>query len=344
MHSSLNNKNDSGYILIELAIVMIIMALLLAASIPLYNSFEQRNAKAESIKRMDVIAKALSTFAQSNFRLPCAADAGADNSDEDNQIGHEEGSNPCTSFHGIVPYRTLGIPEQYAKDGYGNFFTYVVSEDFTLDNRLLAPNYNTGNSVHRRLAHLVAGNATTGNYALLPRAKFCAPTVNSGNDITVNIASYDSVNDVFTSESMATQQRNTYLYPTTGEIINVPNATSTPIPSAGTPDPNLQNITVNDATGNNIDIASREIYVTAAAVAIISHGENGIGAYQADGNQNGCTNPPVTPEEITCNDNNIVERTSDWDFSGGGEYDDIIQFYTQDQIYALAGRNSCEHL
>ena len=76
------------------------------------------------------------------------------------------------------------------------------------------------------------------------------------------------------------------------------------------------------------------------AVALISHGENGRGAYQANGGQSAAA-PVNTAEEITSNNTNqTVQIEPEWD----NNYDDIVQFYTQDQIYGLAGRNSCEHL
>ena len=72
MQSSVKN-NEHGYILIELAFVVIVLSILLVVSIPLYNSFSQRNAITETQQRMEAISKALSIYTQTRFRLPCPA-------------------------------------------------------------------------------------------------------------------------------------------------------------------------------------------------------------------------------------------------------------------------------
>ena len=341
MYPPLNNDYNNkvgGFILIELAIFMIVMATLLAVSIPLYNTFAQRNAIAESEQRIEAISKALSTFAQTYSRLPCPADSDSSNADVTNQSGIERVScvgSPAEA-HGTVPYRTLGIPEQYAKDGYGNFITYVVAPDFTVINDLIVATSYTDNIVHKRLAHLVAGNpaGTDGNYALLPRAKFCAPIINSGTDLVVN----------FEGNQVNTMARDTYN--ANGNPIAGPGLT-TAIPT-NAPDPNLMStdLTSTDASGT-VNIANREINVTSVAVALISHGTNGVGAYQADGSQLNCSASVASAVElITCTPDRTISTMSDWVNSGAttDQFDDNVVFYTQNQIYALAGQNSCEHL
>lgn len=79
------------------------------------------------------IRKTLSAYAHKNFRIPCPGDptaAGANFGTEDpGGIGVSGGS--CTRTSGILPFRTLGLPEHAAKDEWGNFYTYRVSPDFT---------------------------------------------------------------------------------------------------------------------------------------------------------------------------------------------------------------------
>ncbi len=290
-------KKQEGYILIELAIVFVVFGLLMATFLPFYEQYKQRNAKIETEKRMEIVAKAFSSFAQMRWRLPCPANSAVA---VGTPLGVERAA--CNAnipdAHGIIPYRTLGLPEQYAKDGYGNFFTYVVSADFTNDNRLGIALDN----VNIRLAHLVGGDNTTGKYALLPRAHFCAPLMDSGGDITA-------------------QQDGANLYAGVArDTTNVPRTTN--------PSPNL----------------NRADNVTGIAVALISHGENGNGAYQSNGLQSAAS-AVGTAEELTSNNTNrLVVTESDYANTGANEYDDIVNFYTQDEVYAISGRESCEHL
>lgn len=299
MRTPINRNQQSGYILIELAVVFVVAGFLLAVSFPLYNTYIQKNALIETHKRMDIIAKAYSNYIQMRGRLPCPASPL-------DVVGTAFGTERATCLaagvapldnYGIIPYRTLGIPEQYAKDGWGNFFTYAVSPDFTRDTRLgVAPN-----TVQRRLAHLVAED----KYALLPLAQFCAPIVNSGNDLIIQ------------------DEAGVPLYSFLPRVVQ-----PIPRPTIGTPNANL----------------FRDDQVTGIAMALISHGENGFGSFQSNGAQ-------ISPaaggniEDVTnIFDGTIQVRLDIANVGGNNEYDDIIKFYTQDQIMGAAGGGSCEHL
>jgi len=309
-----NNNTQKGYILIELALVFIVLAISIAVAIPFYENYKNRNATIETERRIAIVARALSSYSQMRWRLPCPADPNDVNVQAGTGIlGIErpacDAATDINFAHGIIPYRTIGIPEHYAKDAYGHFFTYIVSPAFAVDNRLTGA--GAGDSVHRRLIHRVAGDDTDGNYALIPRAKFCAPLTPPASDLIVN---EDGVN----------------LYPNPLRI-----RTTTAI--AGIP--------------NNVPHTSiyREDAVTAAAVAIISHGENGYGAYVSSGGQLPRNTNIGSAEELTSNNNDDTNQV--WTLSNisnisnnVNEYDDIVKFYTQDEIYALAGRESCENL
>ena len=313
-YKGLKNKNESGVFLIELAIFILVFAVMLSVALPLYKNYEQRNARIETKKRMDVISKAFSNFSQTRWRLPCPANSAGVGGVQYGIERLDAGGLPDCSAniadaHGIVPYRTLGLPEQYVKDGYGNFFTYVVSPDFTVDNRLGVQ----ANNVNKRLAHLVGGDLDAdgnsdddGNYGLLPRAQFCSPLNVSGTDIRVI-------------------QDGTPLYNATRD------AADNIVRSAdGAPDVNLA--------------AMRQKNVTAVAMALISHGENGYGAYQSNGGQTGAAQAGPA-EQVTIDDSNRdIEVVSQYSNTGANAYDDIIMFFTQDDIYAASGSNSCEHL
>ncbi len=301
-----NKPHEKGYILIEVSIVVIVLSLAMAVMVPIYNTYQQRNAVFETKQRIDVISKAFSSYAQTRWRLPCPADSMVASG---TQFGVERSACDVNvpDAHGIVPYRTLGIPEQYVKDGYGNFFTYVVSPDFTADNRLGIQL----DQVNIRLSHLVGekrSNSTgvsitgTDKFALLPRAQFCAPLVNNGTDLQV------------------TQDGTTLFSGTVRDTTNILRTAN--------PDANL----------------NRDNAVTSIAFALISHGENGTGAYQANGLQSP-SSAIGTSEEITSNNTNrLIQVESDFSNAEANSYDDTVSFYTQDEIYALAGRSSCEHL
>lgn len=312
-HKMRGNQNESGVFLIELAIFMVVFAIMLVVAIPLYENYEQRNARLETKKRMDIISKSFSNFSQMRWRLPCPANsAGVGGTQYGIERLDAAGLPDCSTniedAHGIVPYRTLGIPEQYAKDAYGNFFTYVVSPDFTVDNRLGVQI----DEVNKRSAHLVGGDLNAdgdsdddGNYALLPRAQFCNPLINTVSDISVI-------------------QDGNPLYTATRDVAdNIARGVNAP-------DINLE--------------AMRQRNVTAVAMALISHGENGFGSYQSNGTQTGAGQAGPSEQVTIDNSNRTVQVESQYSDTGANRYDDIVMFFTQDDIYAASGNNSCENL
>ena len=314
MFTSVNKKiqNEDGYVLVDLALTVVVIGILIAVGIPMYKSYSQRDAVIQTEKRMDIIAHAFSNYIQMRWRLPCPADP-----NETAQAFGTERTGGCTGAisdrYGIIPYRTIGIPEQYARDGYGNFMTYVVSPDFTSVKVIQDDGGGGGtNTVHRRLAHLVGDD----NYALVPISQFCAPTVATG-DIQVT----QDGQTLF--EGVAPRAANNVIR----------------IPSDGDPSTNLV-----PAANLNRDPTNRP--VTGVALALISHGENGQGAFQISGAQGAGTGIAGGGSETTTSNINNTEIRMESEFSQAGAqpYDDIIRFYTQDEIYGAAGGGSCEHL
>jgi prepilin-type N-terminal cleavage/methylation domain-containing protein len=111
-----------GFTLPELAIALVIIALLLAgAIIPLSAQIDVRN-NSDTQRTLDQVKEAVISFALANGRLPCPADGtiatGAANAGAEN----------CANSAGVVPWATLGAPET---DAWGRRFSYWVSPIFS---------------------------------------------------------------------------------------------------------------------------------------------------------------------------------------------------------------------
>src|SRR5690606_31917220 len=106
-----------GFTLIELAVSLMIIALVLGMLVvPLGTQLDQQRI-AETQKQLDYVREALLGFAIANGRLPCpavgATPTGTAGAGLENRTG-----GACvgagTSMQGVLPWATLGVPESDA--------------------------------------------------------------------------------------------------------------------------------------------------------------------------------------------------------------------------------------
>jgi len=115
-------RADSGFTLVELAVVLFVVGLIVAAFLgPLTTQIESR-ARARTDAKLVEIIDALYGFAVLRRRLPCA-DLDGD--------GLEEAGVPCApaATMGALPYRTLGLEPG---DAWRRRFTYRVDPAFSV--------------------------------------------------------------------------------------------------------------------------------------------------------------------------------------------------------------------
>jgi prepilin-type N-terminal cleavage/methylation domain-containing protein len=143
MISADRQRLHSGFSLLELSIVLIVLSLMLGGILAVVTQ-ETRRMKMDALKaKMNTIERAVLGFRKSQGRLPCPAKPSLD-------ITHAsfglEASNPgsCVggaivadftdgvkTVGGTVPVHTLGLPEEYMFDPWGGRFTYIVDIDLT---------------------------------------------------------------------------------------------------------------------------------------------------------------------------------------------------------------------
>lgn len=124
----------SGFTLIEMAVVLLIVTLLLGGLlVPLSTQIEQRKIS-ETQKLLEDAKEALIGFALANGRLPCPASANS-NGQESFAAGGSAVDGKCSNFFdGFLPAATLGFTpvdsNGYAIDGWGlaqNRIRYAVA-------------------------------------------------------------------------------------------------------------------------------------------------------------------------------------------------------------------------
>jgi prepilin-type N-terminal cleavage/methylation domain-containing protein len=118
--------NQSGFTLIEVAIVVLIVSIIMGFTVALIPKQQELRRYKEANREMDKIIETIIGFAQVNGRLPCpSAPASAG-------VSSGGGITDCTTFGGMVPYTTLGVQGRFNTDNllsdpWGNPYRYYVS-------------------------------------------------------------------------------------------------------------------------------------------------------------------------------------------------------------------------
>lgn len=113
---------------------MILSILVLGASMLALQAAKQTRQPLEvqrtTEQRMDSLEKALKAYTVIHARLPCPAKGNALATDFDFGLFFPNAATAtCTNPDGIVPWRTLGISQSEAMDGWGRFISYRVPVD-----------------------------------------------------------------------------------------------------------------------------------------------------------------------------------------------------------------------
>jgi prepilin-type N-terminal cleavage/methylation domain-containing protein len=129
----------TGFTLIEMAIVLVIIGLVLGTVMGALSALRSSAALTTTASREATIKTALSSFVAQNYRLPCPANPALTSG----QAGYgmeaytlAAGTNAIvcsvnpvsTTYVGGLPWGSLGLTDEMGTDGYGNRYTYAVSK------------------------------------------------------------------------------------------------------------------------------------------------------------------------------------------------------------------------
>ncbi len=140
---------SAGFTLLELSIVLAIIAIVTGMSVQMGISVIETARLTSTQKKMKTIDDALMQYRTANDRLPCPADltikqGAANYGIEGATPGTCTGGSPlanhsaagatyafATAAEGAVPVATLGLPNDFMVDGWGNRFRYAVDVSMT---------------------------------------------------------------------------------------------------------------------------------------------------------------------------------------------------------------------
>lgn len=128
-------RHHLGFSLLELSIVLVLIAMLISGGMVAFaNSLDQRQYQ-DTLKRMKIIEDALRNYALAGRALPCPAQPTLSDSHVNMGVSWHGGTACNTGMAGtsnrsigLVPFKALGLPIDFAYDGYGRRMMYAVHD------------------------------------------------------------------------------------------------------------------------------------------------------------------------------------------------------------------------
>ena len=339
--NSFDGSKESGFTMLEMAIVLIISGLVLVTMVNAYITWNYILKSSQTKETLAVVSDALSAYASRNFRIPCPADPSGGGVEP---FGKERGSGAngsaigsCAAAgetEGIIPFASLGISGDFAVDGWGNYITYQVTPAFTRD-----PEDDIDVHVKCRTTDWIEGVFFTGtvldggrNIAPL-KARFCCmvPPVAASQTNIFTTAAADTPADlpaiIFNGDTLDWYDD--------VDVVADHNNSSDPV-ADGTGQP-FYNERI---YGGGIDGVSA--HTDLVTYALISHGSNGAGAYIGNGTTDRTPDDGGVSEQTNADDatQNIYDLEHN-DSNGNAYYDDIVFWQTQSNLMARLRRDSC---
>ena len=133
-------RNKQGFSLVELSIVLVIVGIMMYGATSMFTITAEKARLDATNTTLDAIERALKLHYRTVRDLPCPADGRLALTDANFGIRQETVDGTCVQLQvdnwsvanidvGVVPTRTLNLPDSYMFDGWGNKITYVIDND-----------------------------------------------------------------------------------------------------------------------------------------------------------------------------------------------------------------------
>ncbi|MBI3419939.1 MAG: type II secretion system protein [Proteobacteria bacterium] len=127
----------AGFSLAEAALSLAIVGMVITAMVPALLSLRASESARATQTALEGVMRATAAFVQANGCFPCPAPASLQAGAGFGVVRGDTLANPspcnsgCASVPGLVPFRSLGLPQSLAHDGYGRWLTFAVDPTLT---------------------------------------------------------------------------------------------------------------------------------------------------------------------------------------------------------------------
>ena len=313
VESAQARPGEQGTVFLVVVACVVLMSVLITLGFGGFRLLDTSDRVQKTADRQAFLIRELSAWVQRTNTLPCPADPAVDPASRD--FGFARIKCDLTTSDGLVPFRTLSLSEHDARDGWGRFMTYRISP--------VMANTGSGSSVFMRCRRFpwFDGNPLppARSFNVYPqKARFCCPPEDGGFLHTTDMQVFAAASDIPAGATINKIGRKGDLsfYDDLDHPSNIgPQGSLAPVPP---------------------EAGNEELF----AVAIISHGKNGIGAYVANGTINRMSGTVGADEQANIAAGTAVSRPINAT-TGPNYFDDIVIWRTQVTLTGELNNASC---
>jgi hypothetical protein len=307
-----DRKSEEGSTFILVVAVLMLMSAIMLLGTGGFHITDDSDRVRSTQKRQEFLIRELSAYVQRVNALPCPADPGID--PKTHEFGLARKSCGIDTATGLIPFRTLNLSEHDAKDGWGRFMTYKIFP--------VMANLDKGSKIFMRCRRFpwFEGSPADQLANIFPaKARFCCPPDDGMFPPASDLQIFGAGDDIAGGKTLEKIGRRggQSTYNDIDKPVNIgAQGALAPIPA---------------------DVGNEELF----AMAIISHGKNGIGSYLGNGTSLQLPGAAGRDEEINLGNNGHAIAHAMNPAPGPEHFDDIVIWRTQISLMSELNSATC---
>ena len=184
-------KNNKGFTLLELSIVLLVVGFLTTTSITMTRGYINYQKHKETKNNIDEIVFSINNYVLKNKKLPCPANMKKNYKNSDAVESCSESREVDGILVGTIPAKDLGLNNKAVADAWQNKLIYMVVKDYTDENYFMRKS-ESSSLISNKFAYLIISASSNGNAAYPYNSTTARKTDTNGDDYK---NSYDGFNN-----------------------------------------------------------------------------------------------------------------------------------------------------